>query len=157
MQMLTMITDLIFNIHTHKKYWSTLVLNVICLASLLANPILSSTNISSAVSINVTCALGGVERCVFYRQKKAWSDLKDKDGKTIETVTTEMAVTNEPSVNVTVIPSVVVPMPVTKITNGQVMNGKSNSVINLYLFVIFWPIKKEFASNKNWFNELQLC
>ncbi len=76
--------------------------------------------LSSEVSIDEACALGCVERCVFYRWKKTLSLLKDgADNVTVE-VATEMPVENEATFEIAVVPPVVVPMGVAKTINGNV-------------------------------------
>ena len=99
--------------------------------------------LSSGVSINKACALGCVERRVFYRWKKTLSHLKngadrttvaaaidmhvdnkasleiDGADRTKVVVVTEMPVDNEATLEIAVVPPVVVPMTVAKITNGH--------------------------------------
>ena len=77
--------------------------------------------LSSGVSIDEACALGCVERRVFYRWKKTLSHLKDgTDNVTVE-VTTEMPVENEATFEIAVVPTpVLVPMVVAKTISGQV-------------------------------------
>ena len=79
------------------------------------------TFLSSGVSIDEACALGCVERRVFYRWKKTLSHLKDgTDNVTVE-VTTEMPVENEATFEIAVVPTpVLVPMVVAKTISGQV-------------------------------------
>ena len=76
--------------------------------------------ISSGVSIVEACALGCIERHVFYRWKKTLSHLENAADNVIVEVTTEMPVENEATFEIAVVPPVVVPMVVAKTINGHV-------------------------------------
>ena len=88
--------------------------------------------LSSWVSIDEACALGCVERRVFYRWKKTLSHLKDgADNVTVE-VATEMPVENVATFEIAVVPPVVVPIPGTKITNGHVIVSTPEECASLH-------------------------